>query len=186
MKNSKAVFSLLLLGVIGGMSLAASAASADGDKQFVYLGGGLGYGRLDSQDYTNADGNLTNSGVSWKGVAGYHLNRIVAVEGQYIDFGADNRGNDKVKATGWTLGAVLSLPVDGPVTPYAKLGLLNWETRNRFNGISRNQTGSDLGYGLGVRFSLAEDLDLRGEYERFDMDQTKVDSFSAVLQYKFL
>jgi hypothetical protein len=36
-----------------------------------------------------------------------------------------------------------------------------------------------------VRFKLAENLDLRTEYERFRMDNTHVDSVNAIMQFNF-
>jgi len=186
MKKVQRVFPLLLLGVLCGIALGAKAAPVDGEQDYAYLGGGIGYGRMNGQDFTNTDGDLTNSRVSWKGLAGFRLNRVVSLEGQYVDFGADDRGNDRIQATGWTLGAVLDIPVTGPVTPYGKVGVLEWQTRNRFNDISQNQNGSNIALGAGLRFSLSRNVDLRAEYERFAMDDTRVDSFSAILQYDFL
>ncbi|NNM51001.1 MAG: porin family protein [Pseudomonadales bacterium] len=186
MKITQATLPLLLLGVMSSISSGAMASPANSDQPYAYLGGGIGYGQLDGQNYTDRGGDLNSREMSWKGVAGYHLNRIISFEGQYIDFGTSNRGNDQVQASGWTVGAVFEMPVNGPVAPYAKISLLNWETNNRFSNISNDQTGTDLGLGLGVRYSLSNNLDLRGEYEHFHMDQTQVDSFSVVLQYKFL
>jgi OOP family OmpA-OmpF porin len=150
-----------------------------------YIGGGVGYGRVDGEDFTNSNGDLTKNRVSWKALAGVKFNPVISLEGQYIDFGAANRNSDRVKARGWTAGMLLDAPISPYITPYAKAGALFWKTDNTFNSISQNDNGTSFTYGAGVRFHLTDALDLRTEYERFRMDNTHVDSVSAALQFNF-
>lgn len=182
-KRNSLVIALLLL---AGPPIAATAADSGFDSDSsLYLGGGIGYGRMNGEDYTNTSGDLTKRRVSWKGLAGMSLSRMVAIEGQYIDFGASNRNTDRIQATGWTAGVVLDVPLRGSITPYGKIGALFWETDNQFNNISRNEDGIDMSLGLGVRFQLSPYLALRTEYERFEMDRTEIDNLSVNVQVNF-
>ncbi len=183
-KNSRSAFGLICLS-----ALCASPASAFAndlmDRPNLYVGGGAGYGRVNGEDFTNSNGDLTKNRVSWKALAGIKFNPIVSIEGQYIDFSAANRNTDEVKAKGWTAELVVEAPITPFVTPYGKAGALMWKTDNRFNNISRDGSGTSFAWGVGVRFRLAENLDLRTEYERFRMDGTHVDSANAILQFNF-
>ena len=175
---------LTLLGVLSVVSMSAYAESTSGQPQ-IYIGGGIGAGRINGEDFTNSNGDISENRVSWKAQAGLKFNPILSIEAQYIDFGAANRNSDRVKATGWTAGAILDLPTGIFITPYAKVGAIRWETDNRFNNISANESGTDLTWGGGVRFNLSDNLDLRAEYERFRMDSTHVDNISATVQFNF-
>lgn len=185
MKNLKRAIQLATIAMLGGVSLGAMAGTMYGPDGYAYLGAGIGYGRMNGEDFTNNNDDLTKSHVSWKAMAGAKLNGVLAVEGQYIDFGAANRNSDRIQATGWTADVVVDLMENASITPYAKVGALFWNTDNRFNNISRREDGTNLTFGLGARFMLADNLALRTEYERFMMDHTDIDNFSAALQLSF-
>jgi opacity protein-like surface antigen len=151
----------------------------------TYLGGGVGYSRLNGEDFTNTNGDLSDNQGSWKAVVGIKFSPMLSAEGQFIDFGAANRASDRVQATAWTAGAVLNLLGDSAISPYGKIGGVFWSTDNRFNNLSVNESGTDLALGLGVRFTFGGKLSLRTEYERFEMDATQVDNVSAALLFNF-
>lgn len=165
-----------------GVPIVAAAAGTD---SYGYAGAGVGYGRMNGADFTDTNGDLTRSHLSWKVLAGAKVTDMLSVEGQYIDFGAANRSNDRIQATGWTAGIVAEIPVSGVVVPYVKVGALFWKTDNRFNNISRGEDGTNLTAGLGARFMLSSQLALRAEYERFAMDHTDIDNLSVSMQYHF-
>lgn len=185
MKTLKYKSFLITLCMLGGISVNAAAETGNGAENGAYLGGGIGYGRINGEDYTNTNGDLSKSRVSWKALVGTKVNSILSVEGQYIDFGAANRSSDRIQATGWTAGVVLELPLETSITPYGKIGALFWETDSSFNNISRNEDGTDLTVGLGLRFMLSPHLALRTEYERFEMDNTDIDNLSLNVQFNF-
>lgn len=184
MNKSKTLLTTTCLVVLCAGSARAFADDSSG-RPNIYIGGGAGYGRVNGEDFTDSNGDLHKNRVSWKALAGIKFNPMVSIEGQYIDFGAANRSSDRVKASGWTADLVVDAPVTPFVTPYGKVGALMWKTDNRFNSISRDDDGTSFAWGAGVRFKLAENLDLRTEYERFRMDGTHVDSASAILQFNF-
>lgn len=182
MKKFKLTAPFLLLCVLPCISLTSLAAE---NQSYFYLGGGIGYGRMNGEDFTNNNNDLTKNKTSWKAIVGTKMNSMFSLEGQYIDFGAANRDNDRIQATGWTAGVVLDFFKDSPITPYGKVGALLWEADNRFNGISRSDDGADVTAGLGLRFALFDHVAIKTEYERFMMDDTDIDSVSATIQYNF-
>jgi opacity protein-like surface antigen len=184
-KNSRKALALLLA-AIGGFSLDAMADNVESPDSYAYLGVGVGYGRMNGEDFTNTNGDLTRNNMSWKAMFGEKLNSYLALEAQYIDFGAARRSSDRIQARGVTADVVVDFIKDSRITPYGKVGALFWQTDNRFNDISDRKNGTNVAYGLGVRFALNNALAIKTEYERFAMDRTVVDSLSATLQYNFL
>jgi opacity protein-like surface antigen len=179
---------VLQLTVLTALSVASLCALADDDawaQPRIYIGGGVGYDRLNGEDFTNTDGDLTKNRVSWKAQAGIKFNPVLSLEGQYIDFGAANRSTDRVQAKGWTAGLIGDIPVSPFITPYVKAGAVFWKTDNQFNNISNNDNGTGFTWGGGVRFKLTDNIDLRAEYERFRLDSTHVDNASTTIQFNF-
>ncbi len=182
MKSFKRVLPVIAFCVLPLLSEISAAADNQGG---LYLGGGIGYSRMNGEDYTNTNGDLSKSQVAWKALVGMRLNSNLSLEAQYLDFGAANRDNDRIQASGYSGGVVLDFMQGSTIAPYAKVGALVWETDNRFNNISRNDNGTDVTGGLGLRFAVGEHMSIRTEYERFMMDNTDVDSLSVNLQYNF-
>ncbi len=182
MNNFKRAIPLMMLCALPFIAVDSMAADKDSS---IYLGGGIGYGRMNGEDFTNTNGDLSKSRTSWKAIYGMKLNSALSIEGQYLDFGAANRNSDRIQATGWTAGVVLDFFKDAPITPYGKVGALMWNADYRFNNLSRSQDGTDLALGLGVRFVMSDHVSIRTEYERFNMDHTDIDSISASVQYNF-
>ena len=119
-------------------------------------------------------------------VAGLNLSQIFSLEAQYVDFGTAEDGDNRVDASGWTAGATLRIPVFPRVYPYGKAGALFWEADGRSaTGIGGSDDGTDFTYGVGVQFSLTDSLQLRTEYERFELTDADVHTISAMLQFKF-
>ena len=196
MKILKLALPIAALASLALVPFSASAwdDGASGSTPHAYLGGGVGYNWLNGQpfkDPNNPNHDFSKNHLSWKGLAGVKFNEILSLEGQYIDFGAQNRDSDNVKAHGWTAGLVLDLPVSPVVTPYAKVGALFWNSDGTFTsngtltGTGFNQSGTDLTWGGGVRFKVSQNVDLRVEYERFRLDNTHVDNATAAVQFNF-
>jgi OOP family OmpA-OmpF porin len=186
-KSVKKVLLSVMVVSLSGLALDAFADTAAASSgNYMYLGAGIGYSRLDGEDVTNTNGNLTKNNVSWKAVVGNKFNSLLAVEGQYVDFGAARRNTDRIQARGLTADLVMDFIKDSRITPYGKVGALFWQTNNRFSDLSDRQNGTNVTYGLGVRFALSDALALKTEYERFNMDHTTIDNLSATLQYNFL
>ncbi|MGB0218542.1 MAG: outer membrane beta-barrel protein [Sinimarinibacterium flocculans] len=166
----------------------AAQAQTNPDGGF-YLGGGIGYNRVESRDFPNDDDELEDDHVGYKGIIGVRVSDVFSIEGQYIDFGTSEDGNNEVEADGWTAGVLVALPIFEVVKPYAKAGALFWDADGR-TGLGTQLTsgsddGTDFTYGVGLRFDFTEAVALRTEYERFALDEIDVDLASANLAFSF-
>lgn len=180
---------LIVLTAIALYLPAVNAQGMDSAETGLYLGGGIGYNRVESNDFPNDDDELEDDHVGYKGIVGFRLGGVFSIEGQYIDFGTSENGDNEVEADGWTVGVVAALPIFEAINPYAKAGVLMWDADGR-TGLGTQLTsgsddGTDFTYGLGLRFNLTDSLALRTEYERFALDEIDVDMASANLVFMF-
>ena len=183
MKSMKSLLPVAALGALVAMPMASFAQ--DAGSSGIYLGGGVGYNRIESQDFPNSNDDLEDSRVSYKGLVGLQLSPNFALEGQYINFGTAEDGANQVKVNGFTAGVVADLPLTEWFSPYAKAGALFWEADGRFSGVNANDDGTDFTYGVGARLGLSDNVDFRLEYERFELSDTEIDMASANLQFNF-
>ncbi|MCC5856610.1 MAG: outer membrane beta-barrel protein [Ectothiorhodospiraceae bacterium] len=150
-----------------------------------YIGGGVGYYRLNDEDFLDEDERFKDDRWSWKVFAGVQFNRVLSAELGYTDFGKTSRGPFSADASGWSLAGTAALPVTPNFAPYAKLGQLFWDADLEAGPVSTSRDGNDMFYGVGARFALSHNLDLRMEYERFALDDTDLDMGSLNLQLRF-
>lgn len=176
----------LALLVIAAFAPTRASAGAFGQPGFL-LGGGIGYHRFESEDFPDDDDDLQDERVGYKGIVGLNMSEIFSFEGQYIDFGTAEDGDNQVDASGWTAGANLRLPVFPRIYPYAKAGALFWDAdgRSAIAPIDASDDGVDFTYGVGVQFNLTDFVQLRTEYERFELNDIGVDMGSANVVFSF-
>ena len=111
----------------------------------------------------------------------------VAIEAGYVDFGKPDiniLGDElTVDTTGLNVWGIATLNA-GLIDVYGKLGLIAWEVDAELLGQSASDDGTDLGYGIGAAFGLGP-LEVRGEYELYDLDDTDVSMLSVGVVYRF-
>lgn len=164
-----------------------ASAGHNSPRPGFYLGGGAGLNSLEGEDYTGPSGNrVEDEKVSYKGFAGFRVNHILSLEATYIDFGTAEGGGNRVNADGFIFGGVFEAPMTPHFHPYAKAGGLIWDSNSRF-GVSApfNDDGTDFTYGIGARLILGRNVDIRTEYERFELNLNDVHTISAMLQFNF-
>jgi OmpA-OmpF porin, OOP family len=188
MKNTTLPFALLV--GLAGVPLAASADHNDQARPGFFIGGGVGSNSLNGADYTGNGNDVEDRQTSYKALAGFRVNQVVSLEAQYIDFGTAEGGNNafggnRVKAHGVTAGGTFEAPISRFFHPYAKAQALFWDADGSFNGQTESDTGVDFAYGGGARFILGRNVDIRGEYERFEFQDSDVHTISAMLQLNF-
>ena len=178
----------LLVPILAGLVMAPMSAPAQMSTQTDlrgFLGGGVGYYRLNDGDFLDEDDRLRDDQLSWKVFGGLEVNRIFALEVGYHDFGRARDGDARMEADGWTIAALAAIPITPVFAPYAKVGQLFWDRKRSFGPVSRRDDGNDMFYGLGARFSLTPLADLRLEYERMSLDDTDLDVASVNIQFRF-
>jgi hypothetical protein len=104
--------------------------------------------------------------------AGYVFTRNISLEGAYLDFGSHRGETDcppgftclvipvsaQADLTGISLSLIGSIPLTDSLDVYGKFGFISWDIG--FNGFSSafDNSGEDLLYGAGLRWSIDDHL----------------------------
>lgn len=156
--------------LLGFMAAGSSVAMA---TQGVYLG--IGAGAANNKTVDDSD-------TAVKVFAGFDFNDMWGVEASYIDLGRAEVGPIAVDAETVALQGVFNWGLTPRFGIFGKAGA-------HYADISSNVGGSDneggLALGAGVKYEFTPFLGIRGEVERFDMDEAKSDVITASLVFKF-
>ncbi|HUH89937.1 MAG TPA: outer membrane beta-barrel protein [Lysobacter sp.] len=177
MKKTNIVSRTLLAIVIGAAAFGAQATERPG----FYAGVGVGQSIVD-------EGILDDEDTAFSIFGGYQVNRYFGVEAGYADFGKiEPRGlPGKVEADSAYLTAVGTLPFTENFSGYAKAGFHAWDAKARIPGVANaKDDGTDPTYGLGLQYRFTDNVALRGEYSRFEMDDIDVDLAQVQLRFDF-
>jgi OOP family OmpA-OmpF porin len=134
--------------------------------------------------------------TGWKLAIGNQFNANAAIEFGYVDLGeakasASGPGGSvtcKADAAGFNAGIVGSLPVTKEFSFTGRIGLFRWDSDGSCSGVielSESDSGTDLTFGVGIRYDFTQSVGLRGEWERFDVDDSDIDLLSLGLIFKF-
>lgn len=153
-------------------SVASQAAVMDDESGF-YVGGNYGYVKVDGQDDFDDDNDVMQA------LAGYKLNRYVAVEGSYIDFGKYGGGIAKAETDGYTAALKLTAPIAERVELYAKGGQLWYTTDYDIAGVHGDEDDEALFAGAGVGFKVTNNFLVNAEYTWYDVDLDANDALNG-------
>lgn len=160
-----------LIALLGSAALATSAGALAQKQQAAtqgfYVGGEVGKFDGDGDDDTAV-----------KILGGYQFHRQFAAELSYGNL-FDKGG---VEVTAWELVAVGLYPVGNNLSILGKLGFAMWDIDT---GIAGSRDGTDLTFGVGVHYDLNPKLGIRGQWQRYDINDNDADLFSIGLIYKF-
>lgn len=170
--------------------LAVHGTALAGSDSGLYVGASVGQAQLDYTDDFPDFGSVDfdDEDTGYKLFGGYNLGLIplvdLAVEGAYVDFGNFNGSiggvGSGLKVDGWTGAGLVGVKL-GPVGLFGKAGVINWD--GAFDGLS-DDDGTDPLYGVGARITLFS-LQVRAEYERYDLDNIDIDYFSLGAAFTF-
>ena len=127
---------------------------------------------------------------------GYEFNDNFAVEVAYQDFGTRSGQTDcppgfaclivplrtEADVAAFSVSLVGSFPISDELDGYGKLGLTSWDVE--FDSISSafDESGEDLHYAVGLRWSFEDQWNVFAEYTQVDLD---LDTFSIGIRYNF-
>ncbi|MGI9232352.1 MAG: porin family protein [Woeseiaceae bacterium] len=182
------VTQMALLLVAAMMPISANADSG------VYIGGSAGgatiEANLDGVTIPGLPSSIDEDDTAFKAFVGYKFDLPVislGIEGGYVDLGEPDinvLGDELlIDVTGVNLWGLASLDL-GLFDVFGKLGYISWDVEADYLGASESDDGSDIGYGLGAAFDIGP-LQIRGEYELYDLDDTDVSMLSLGLVYQF-
>ncbi len=177
MSKNKLLSSALLAAVLGASALSAQAA----DKGF-YAGAGVGQSFVDEQAYDDED-------TAFSVFGGYQFNRYFGLEAGYADFGKiEPQGAGRaLEADTAYLTAVGTLPITEKFSAYAKAGFHAWNLDDAIPGLTgtNDDSGTDPTYGVGVQYRLTDQVALRGEYSRFEIEDLDQDLAQVQVRFDF-
>jgi len=152
----------------------------------VYVGGGLGYFRINEQNFLNQDNDLNDNQAAWKVYGGFNIADIFGIEVSHVEFGKVEDAPLKLEAQGQTIAATLGLPIGDSGSLYAKAGQLYWNSDSTIaDTIKTSDDGNDSFVGIGARIGDDEGLGVRIEYEEYDVGKAKIDMPSISLHAEF-
>ena len=157
-----------------------------------YAGFGFGQSRYRNPVPATVSANTRTEG--WKVYTGYQFNKYLGVEGGYANLNdmtahtATTMVNTNSNA--WILAAIGSYPLTDKFSVIGKLGAayVLTSTNTRVGAALSQRTGDDNYqpyYGVGVKYALLDNVDLRAEWERFDLDHYNIDLMTAGFAVKF-
>lgn len=184
-RASRSVAAALLVSFI---VFAPAESQADG-----YIGGSIGQSYIELDTGTPiVPAVFDEEDFGWKAMIGYDFNLPVitlGVEADYVDFGAPS-GNVagsqiEVDANGFAGFGTVGFNL-GPVGVFAKYGVISWDASLTIDGFDvGSDDGTDPAYGVGAKFGLAS-VEVRGEYEIYDIDGSEdISMLSVGLVWRF-
>ncbi len=172
-----------------------------------YVGGAVGQSKL-KDSCSGVTIPCDDKDIGWKIFGGYQVNKNFSTEIGYTDlgeatvsgtFGAINFSQSaQVKA--WEFLGVGTLPLADRLSAYGKLGFFRWNLT--FAGqaaipgftplfFSSTDTGTDLTFGLGLKYDVTKNIGTRLEWQRYrdigtdTAGKTDVDLISLGVVFKF-
>jgi OOP family OmpA-OmpF porin len=162
-------------GWIGGLSVGQSKARID-DPQIISQLQGAGFATTSLND--------VNRDTAFKIFGGYQFNQYFALEGGYFDLGKFGYAattsptgglNGSIQLNGVNVDAVGILPFEGKFSIFGRLGLNYAQSRDSFIGTGgvvtseskANANSVNLKAGVGVQYNFIDSVALRGEWERY-------------------
>jgi len=173
---------LKIAAALAALSVATVPAAFADENAGWYLGGGIGQfnaGIDNVSDVNDAIGDWKEDDTAYKIFAGYRLNKILAFELAYVNLGEPSGDvvpgfNVDSSVDGFAPYVVATLPLGNFFEVYGRLGYYFYDANRRessaLNGeVKFKEESKDLVYGGGIGANIGEKLNLRFEYERFDL-----------------
>lgn len=166
------------------MLLMATESRADSG---FYVGGSVGQSAIELTDQSpTLPVTFDEEDFGWKGLVGYTFDLAVVdlgIEAAYVDLGAPSgtvqASQVEIDTTAITAFGVLGVDL-GPVGVFGKYGLISWDAKGTVDNLPAfSDDGSDPAYGIGAKLGFAS-VDIRVEYELFDIDDAEDVSMISV------
>ena len=182
----------IALGVLSALGLIAGSANA-AEEEVAESGWYLGVGAGKSTIAID-DAGFDESDTAYKIFGGYSFNKNFGLEAAYLDSGNPSMpvGTATIDTgiTALNFSLVGRIPIGESFALFGKLGFASyeWEVNARRNGsllASESGSDSDMSYGLGASFTIAQRFVLGLEYEVIDVPDIDYSSLMVTGAYKF-
>ena len=117
-----------------------------------------------------------------------HPSPYFGLEAGYADFGEIEplgSAGPRLEGDAAYLVAVGTVPFTDSFSGYAKAGINDWNIDGSVAGLIADDSGNDPTYGLGLQYRFTDNVALRGEYSRLEIDDSEVDLAQLQLRFDF-
>jgi hypothetical protein len=171
---------------MGALALASAPAQAQVPGVDLYIGGGLGQSNLGLSAAELGTLDFDEKDMAWKLFGGLRMASVFGAELAYIDFGKPNGDDAQVKYKGLAAFGMFYVPLPLPVLDiYAKAGLARLDADLEVGVDSLSTDDTKFAYGAGLQLKFGS-LAIRGEYERFKVDDADPTLLSISFSKSFL
>lgn len=177
-----------VVALLAALALAPLTALADSG---FYLGGSVGSATL-TEDFDGLD--IDADSTPYRLMIGWQFNDFFSLEGGYQNFGRFEERLDivggpfdvRLKADGFTLGATGSIPLTDTVALFGRGGAFFWDGDGLINNITvARPEDTNVYLGGGASVALNEQLELVGDWTRYQLEDTESDVLSLGFVYRF-
>ena len=189
--------------------------NVNAEEKGFYVGGSVGYTSLDTLSESSINSTLATSGITatssvddndlgWKIFGGYNINKYFGLELAYVDLGEADANitvtaptaatvNATAEGDGFTIAGIARYPVSEQFDVFGKVGAFVWDTEVTASvasgattaAISAGDNGTDVMFGFGAEYEIANNFGIRAEWERYKLNGDDADLFSLGLEYDF-
>jgi OOP family OmpA-OmpF porin len=181
------------------VAVAAPAAFAQDEDAGWYLGGGVGQFNAQIDDVDEVDETVEGwdeDDTAYKFFLGYRLNSFLSLELDYINLGEPSGAvvpgfNVDAAVDGFAPYVVGTIPIGDWFEIYGRLGYYFYDAtvgiENEIDDrVEFDEESEDLVYGAGIGAKIGERLNIRFEYEKFDLQGVDdADSLWLTAAWKF-
>jgi OOP family OmpA-OmpF porin len=170
----------LIYAAVAATLLASAPAMAAEDGGF-YVGAGIG-------QFSVNEGGFDESDTGYKLFGGWMFNQYVGGELEYIDGGTVGDNNFGIDTTAFNVSVKGNWPVTEQFDVYGKVGYFFWDADIDDSGDSgqeRNESGSDLSWGLGAGYDFTDNFGVVAEWQWFQIEEADAEMLSAGVVWKF-
>jgi outer membrane immunogenic protein len=174
---------LKVAAAVAALSLATVPAAFADENAGWYLGGGIGEFNAQIDDLDELDDGIEGwdeSDNTYKFFAGYRVNPFLSFELAYINLGEPSGAvvpgfNVDSAVDGFAPYVIGTIPLGKWFEVYGRLGYYFYDAtvgvENELDDrVEFDEESEDLVYGAGVGLNLAERLNIRFEYEKYELE----------------
>ena len=174
-----------------GVALIGTLAISPVLAEDAYLGLSAGESQLedvcDDVEGTVIGADCDDTDTAGKVFGGWKLADWFGLEAAYVDLGTaeiDAPGTSvDLDADGFSLSGVGFLPLSDNFDLFAKAGAYTWDVEASGVAGTLDDDGTDATYGVGARVGLNDNVALRAELERYEIDDYDVDVASVGVEF---
>jgi hypothetical protein len=149
---------------------------------------GASSGKIENRNWCDVNlGSCDDKDSGWKIFVGNQLNRFIGYEFGYTDLGQLTDTGTTAEADGVVVSLVGMIPVGEMFSIAARVGAFHWnaDVSSATPSLSRSRDGTNMTLGVGAKIPLGKRVDVRVEWERYDVDDDDYSLLSAGIAFNF-